>query len=327
MSTKGFSAPWLKVSVPDDMSKPDLFIEPGLGTSGLGYRVGMSHKECLSIVTPESVRESKNKIVLREAIVIPEDTSDLGRSYSVEDSAYCVSGVFSGSRFIEYAVVSIPLVGMMNDDLGAKVVSVTGTRGVKYDKFASVFDEQKFVTLLREVQYKGFVSLLFGKHGDLQGKTFGIPYLGGYNVHQTLKRGYGSVVEGLINHVQAPHECDYIEAWSVASLVSSFPFPLSVDQSATRGERKKIRVGFNDDDARRHFYPLYNIGRDEFSAGGAIGVAVGWSFAGYSSRLHKASEFVLKTCRNIECPEIQYRTDIFEKLSQRWGEIKGLVQS
>lgn len=312
-TVKSFSAPWLGLS-----SK--VFLEPSLGTSGLGYYVGVTEKESLGIFTWGQVNDIKDKVILRDTVVIPETTGDLISQNLVEDWAYGVSVIFSDGKFGEYTTVSIPLVGLMNDNLGAKVISGTATRGIKHDRFAPMLEDHKLRALLTELKYRGFVTLMFDYHGNLRAKLLGLPWYGHYTISSLVKKRGCGTGERIKRYVERPMDCEFVEAWSVGVLLSCFPFP-----AVSHGTDPRL-VSFNDD-ALKHFYPLFDVRRGNETTSNVLGVAVGWSFEGYSSRLHKACEYVSKTCKNIWCPEVQYRTDLCEQFSKQWGEIKDQVQS
>jgi hypothetical protein len=204
--------------------------------------------------------------------------------------------------------VGIPLDRLMVGGLGPKIDVGYASR---YIKESSIFDRPGLNGLLEALRFRGWVSIEVDSStgGIVQLYTWAHP-IGMYNILEGIP---GSMSEWFMS----PFGVRLTESWVVSVLISRYPFPHSLE-----GER--VVLDGISTSTERHYW-LY--GPEEFkrslsTTSTVLGIATGWD-----RFLARATEFMVDKLNQLNVPDIQYRTDIFDVASRIWKTARenGLV--
>lgn len=208
---------------------------------------------------------------------------------------------FDGEHLQEQVVLSLLLNGSSGEGLGADVV--TGSV-MKFLRKLSWYNEEKLVTLLQEMGFKGFVTLEC--EGLRVRRIFlGIPNLAAFGLVEKL-------IEPFHTFDDFEKVPSFNESWTAALLITAFPFPYN--DRKTEFEVKGIHRG-----VLRHFWPFEKkvSGESYISSDNAVGVvtAFEWDLSALERRL-------MTTCENITFPQKQYRMDVKRTIERKLGRVE-----
>lgn len=211
---------------------------------------------------------------------------------------------FDGEWWSQQTLLGIPLLTMMNDNLGEVTETGLVCKFVNSDRLNALFANAGLVSLLMKMKHRGFVTLFLGRDLGVLKLRLG-PGIGLFNV---LEGFNGPILDLLLRGGPL------LESWSVSIVVSRYPFPF--DET---GERLYFEAG---NPAEKHlwFYGLEGFRRSFFTDRTKVCVASAWA-----RTLGDACNRVYRTCRELNIPKKQYRTDAFKQASLVLGMISGKV--
>ena len=199
-------------------------------------------------------------------------------------------------------ILSIPVWGMMNQDLGKRVCTGVGMRYVDESPLKELFLHELLNELLKTQKHTGFVSIGIDVKGNPLSVSYGIPHNGNLVVLEGCK-------QRLSEFFSNPSRL--MESWAIGILVSRYPYPMSV--SSKRVFVKGIRPA-----TKKHIYtPLVVNERNSFyTDSSVIGLCTAWD-----KRLIDTNKRALGFCNSLEIPEKQYRTDLNQSIQHTWAEL------
>jgi hypothetical protein len=211
-----------------------------------------------------------------------------------------------GNEWITEPLVIIPIYGMFNDNGGKDVLSGAASRVLKCDKIDNFFDviKQSFVS------YDGACTVGFSNDLRITHLAKGIPewlYANVLNAHRN----------GVSDFFDDPSEGYFFSGcWTIGILISRFPYPFVE-------ETEEVAIRFKRDLLRR----VWDFGWDRHKGGflfrkTKLGIVTTYS----NESLKKANELGVITCRNIEAPMKQYRTDLDQEAGRRWAAIHSSLE-
>jgi hypothetical protein len=204
----------------------------------------------------------------------------------------------------EQLVLSIPIVGMMNDGLGAQVQVGAATKFISFPSVEGLFEHPGLIELLRVLKHNGLVSI-YACGKDVVRLSVGLGGMVGYNFLEYI---VGKLSDWFVDPKRL------YEAWAISNLVSRFPYPQA------RAEYPTEEIKGLTESIERHFWlkDFRVIRKTPYATGGEIGVA-----SAYSPKVWEASERVLRTCRNISVQQVQYRTDLCVYVQHAYENLAG----
>lgn len=218
----------------------------------------------------------------------------------VHDVRYIISRWFD-TDFSEQMLISLPIYGKFNDNLGDEVVSGIGARYIKEDFFSSYFENNELIKFLTQIKHRGFVSLEFVGR-QIVSVHLGIPHFGIYNAFQGV---YIDLAIWLSN----PQPL--LESWSLSLLVSN---EHSVEGTRVpTNELLERRVWWLTESHKKDFVHTRNS---------QVAVVSGWG-----SQPRAAQQRVLDICRRLQVPGKLYRTDVASQVEKRFEEVVALLEA
>jgi hypothetical protein len=228
---------------------------------------------------------------------------------SDKEPLFFLSKYFDES-FHPQVVLGIPLPGLMNGNLGPKV---SGGCAIRYltgnDKAESYYNSTELELLLKNCNYKGFVSFLIDSEGVPSGIILGVPYYGLY-----------AILEGLLCEISEffknPHEKLFSETWAVSIAVSKYPYPF-------KHEARSLVIKDVPFSMEKHFWFNNDVKRikESFHSNKTlIGIATAWDHT-----LKEAAGRALVSSWALNVAEKQFRTDIPKSCGYRVPLIKKVL--
>lgn len=210
-----------------------------------------------------------------------------------KDMRFYVTRVFDGQEFMQQWIVGVPFRTLFSMDLGAKkdVGSVLVSVNPSEELFESL-SAQKFLTWLRDREYKGLLSWAFDQDRKVCGLCTGLPGFGLYALMEMLR-------QPIVSFLTSP--TGIRECWSAAVLLSKAPWPFGTSVA-------NDRIGPVTDDCEKHLWTFDRLdgSRSLTTRQGRIAVATAWS----SESLNNVQKRILRTCFDLKFDEKQFRTDI-----------------
>ena len=197
--------------------------------------------------------------------------------------------------------VGVLVSGLMNEGLGPEIPA--GFGGL-YKRVGEVW-KPDLANLLREMKVRNFVTLGLTRDLQVTGFQTGVPFPGLF-----------CVLEGfpcrIVEWFQKPREL--LESSTISVTLSRHPFP-------HQGKDERVSVGGLSPAVQRHFWmPFVSKHRKGyFTESTLIGVATGWA-----KTFGEANSRALTSCRSIEVPLKQFRTDVGAVIRQSFTQL-GLI--
>jgi len=213
----------------------------------------------------------------------------------------CVSKWYDPfAGWMDQLVVSIPVMGMMNDDLGADVLSGMALRYIDQSPLGELFDNELLEMTLKQSKHTGFVSIGITPEGLACSVCFGIPWGG----NLVVLEGCG---QRLAEFFSCPERL--MESWAVGLYVTRHPYPF-----ATVGERAHVE-GLGRSTAKHIYTPHVTQYRNSFYTDNTmIALCTSWD-----KRLIDANKRVLSLCGKITVEGKQHRTDLNSAVQRTWA--------
>lgn len=200
-------------------------------------------------------------------------------------------------------MVGIPLVGLMNENLGPEVSMGCAMRFIDSIGLRSVFENQTLTEMLRKMSYRGFVTMTYGEPG-VQSMQTGIPFGGIFAVMESVK---GKVSEWLVNPGRL------LESWICALRLVRYPFPYT-DRAQSTAVNTNAEV-----DKHLWLEDVVQVRKVNYTESTSVGYVTGWH-----QMLGEAAWRVLRTVRNVGLEGKMYRTDLAQVATEVYSR---LVQS
>ena len=197
-------------------------------------------------------------------------------------------------------IVSVPLMGLMDEGKGAVVCTGTALRYIDESPLKDRFDDELLTEILKQQGHTGFVSLGIDSEGAPHSVEFGIPCYGNLVVLEGCR-------QRLSEFFTNPSRL--LESWAVGLLITRYPFPLKQSASRafieglSRSMRKHLRTPFVTEH-RHSFYTDSTI----------IALATTWD-----NRLIDANKRAVSLARTLKVEEKQYRTDLNTATQEKWA--------
>ena len=204
--------------------------------------------------------------------------------------------------------MGIPVRGLMNENCGMAATSAIWMVGLQDERNEDIgrlnglFMQPLLVDTLTHMGYSGFVSIMLSEDGGVFGVQTGMPKLGFCAIAENIK---GKLSE----FGTQPLEVIVRNSWGLASILSRYPFPFKEGGGdiPLEGLSPAVEKHFWVNRGRRYKGTFYT--RETL-----LGIASAWGLSPNESESR-----VLRTCRAIEIPLRQYRTDLVSAL---WGRLK-----
>jgi hypothetical protein len=212
---------------------------------------------------------------------------------------------FDGEWWSTQTLLGIPLLTMMNDNLGEARETGLVCKFVNSDKLNGLFSNAGLVSFLMKVKHRGFVTITLGQ--DLG--VLSIKLGAGIGLFNALEGFSGPILDLLLKGGPL------LESWSVSIVVSRYPYPLY--EVATE------RLYFKDGNpAEKHlwFFGLEGFRFSFYTERTKVCVASAWA-----RTLGDACNRVYRTCRELAIPKKQFRTDAFKQASMVLGMVSGRI--
>jgi hypothetical protein len=250
----------------------------------------------------DATKDEGQHFHIRDAIVEPEFLTNMGIACELgnDQPEYWLTRVLTKSGWVDQTMIGLPVLGTMQYNLGPRVCVGSASRFIPYD--APVFNNDKLVELLRNWGHIGPVSIIYNKDDKIKWVQTGVPFYGWYEL-LTAVRGR------LADWFNKPEQRLY-EYWTVAILLSRFPFPVT-----GQPELPPVLIESLTPEIERWFWLFEHrmIRRALYSVRPTIGVAVNWS-----KSLREACSMALASCWAIRVEDKQFRTDFIEELRPRY---------
>lgn len=215
-----------------------------------------------------------------------------------DDIVYVLSKWFD-NNFSDQTLISLPVFGRHNDNLGEDILSACGSRYMIEEHMSAMFDREELIEFLELSKHVGFVSMEF-RNVEFVGLHLGIPFLGIYNAFQ-------GVYIDLATWLSNPQPL--LESWSLSLLVST---EHSVEGTRVpTNELLERRVWWLTESHKKDFVHIRSR---------ELAVVSGW---GLSPRA--AQQRVLDICRRLEIPGKLYRTDVASQVEKRFEDVVQLL--
>lgn len=262
---------------------------------------------CLT-ATPVIDKEKKYPKIIGGHLDIPQQTLPALRYItSPGPEEFIVFKWFNG-EWMDQTLIGIPLVGMMNGDLGKDLSAGLASRYIENDKIYGLFHREELEGMLREMNYTGFVSICVRMNNGsplVVRLILGVPFCGMLNALEGVSGKLSSFLTDPFNN-------PLLESWVAGIVLSRFPFPFQI-------ETERVFINGLTPEVEKHFW-TFNVGsfrKSFFTESTIIGYATSWS-----PMLNEANRRTLRTCKTIKVEFKQYRTDLAFMLSRKWAKLK-----
>jgi len=272
--------------------------------------VGLREKPELLITDTEAPESYKGPVVGRDWSIpsLVLEAMDIVVDPSLRVNL--VVGKWLDQEWRHQTILGIPVYGMMNENLGAQACAGLGTRFVRSTQFDDLFNNEELLSTLKAMQYNGFVSFSLSLSLDtnslfkIVSVQTGFPFHGLFNALEGIS---GRTVEYFTGE-----KTTLKESWVMGLLLSRWPYPQNV---STRSIISGVTT-----DMEKHLW-LFGVERFKNSIY-TDNTKVGWVTA-WSPTLTEANRRVLRTARNIDFEDKQYRTDLSSEVAMIWHQLQG----
>lgn len=202
-------------------------------------------------------------------------------------------------------IIGIPLVGLMNENMSASVPTGVAMRYVTNSPVEKWHHLDKVTDAISKLAFTGFVTICFTITSDdvrpVSIQT-GIPFNGLYPIFEGAP---GRISDVLIDPSLLR------ESWVVGLNLTRYPWPL-VESS------ERVYINGLSDSVTRHFWMPFvtTYRKNAFSDHTFIGMATAWS-----QHLAEANRRAQRTCRTIDLPQKQFRSDLTTWAQLTWGRL------
>lgn len=245
--------------------------------------------------------EAETLVKIKAPAIVERDEVDAEK---IEGSQkFGLATFYDGEGYVGGLHLIIPLEGLANDNLSAKVVCGSVINPVDTPKLL----ESQITDALGDLRhmcqstgYKGFVFIQFADT-TLTHIGFGLPWWSQYAIFEQIGK------TKISTWMQSGGQL--LPSWAVASVVSLWPWP-------EQNRSVKIRGIENiDNELEKHFWACGSVNKGIMqTAGGVLGVATSW----HAVHLHAACSYAQYTCAKVEIEGVQYRTDLNHAFSGAW---------
>lgn len=182
----------------------------------------------------------------------------------------------------------VPLVGLMNEGLGAPVEVGWVGHPSKDSCLFEHFHNPVLGEIFKKFEHRGFVTIRTTREGVVECHT-GLPRWAGYAAGEGVKGGLAEWCE---------KPSPFLDSWTAALLVSRWPWP-----AEAKGDEAEVGSPL---EAERHVWRLgrANAWTEARTKRTEVLVVSSWA-----KDLSEATWRALRTCRNLTLPCKQYRTD------------------
>jgi len=197
--------------------------------------------------------------------------------------------------------VGVLVSGLMNENLGPEIPA--GFGGI-YKRVGEVW-KSGLANLLREMKVRNFVTLGLTRDLQVTGFQTGVPFPGLF----CMLEGFPCRI---VEWFQKPREL--LESPTISVTMSRYPFP-------HQGKDEKVSVEGLSPAVQRHFWAPYvnHHRKGHFTESTLVGVATGWA-----KTFGEANSRALTSCRAIQVPFKQFRTDVGAEVRNLFTQL-GLI--
>jgi hypothetical protein len=201
-------------------------------------------------------------------------------------------------------IVGFPLEFFMDGGLSIRQDTGMACRFVDSPSLRNLFENETLENTLRESRHCGFVTI--GLTADLLVKSIqtGVPNRGFFNALEGVQ---GKITDYIIGK-----ESRLLESWTTNLLLTRYPFPF-------KQVSERVFIRNLTQDIEKHFWLFHGVGHRKslYTDSTSIGVATSWS-----PTLSEACRRSIRTLRNIDIPNKQFRMDLVRVAGERWGAVK-----
>lgn len=210
------------------------------------------------------------------------------------------------TKFLDQLMLSIPLIGLMNENLGPKIPVGSISRFLNPYPLGETLCYRGVEDILKEWRWNGFVSACMSRE-KIHRIELGIPYGAIFNAMENAK--------GKLSEWWSGEKGELREEWTVSQLISRTPFPYKIE---VHPELEMAEIKGLTKNVEKHLWLLEHkeIRGVVYSTSSRVGYASSWG-----RDLEDASFRCLLTCRNVEVQGKQYRTDLERQGSLQLDEL------
>ncbi len=220
---------------------------------------------------------------------------------------YSIVRIFDGRGFREQTFLLLPFIGSMSEGLGFPCSMGCCIKPIHCPLW---LNEERLVDFLHQSSFRGFVTMEIGGV-EVQKITLGIPYLGAFAL---MERWPGT----LMSFDRLEDSMQIREAWMIANLVASYPFPYNSD-----GTDKGVLVDGVTEKLLKHFWPFARRGvmKNQYtSVDCVLGVATAWEQG--TGAISRMTERLSWTCSNLIAPMKMYRIDLGATIHRKMDAVR-----
>ena len=214
---------------------------------------------------------------------------------------------FDGVDWRPQTLVGVELQHLLSGDLGPLEHAGMAIRPVERTKVNEVYEEGRFISLLRQCEYRGFVTVRFNLPREV-GDVISIRSVDLSAPDYALAH----VIEGCKERTMdyfVTEGARLFDSWTTSLVLYRWPYPQD-----SHGAVKQLQpVHGLTNDVLKHFWPIdidmYRKARN--TTGGLLGVASAWN-----EDLRQACNRVIHTLMNLEVEGKFYRVDLLRRA--RW---------
>jgi len=230
--------------------------------------------------------------------------------FDKEDVDFFVIKRLDNEVFDYQTIVGIPLLRLMNNNLGPKAEMGSCFRFIQDSPLSDLFRSPSLLSVLNKMGYKGFVVFKCSFRGgdkksfSITGIELGLPYFLFYSIIESIP---GRVAD----FFKTPSRL--MESWVSSLVVSVFPYPVH------RG--KRVTMECPEEGMLRHFWMPYvtRYERSLYTDHTLVGVATAWA-----TELEDSVKRALVTCRSLNVEFKQYRTDGLSYVREKWCHLRDM---
>lgn len=278
-----------------------------------GENIEVAHDDVPDAVIASGTLEYLNhldKKVIGRPCMLPDDIfRDLFPFPWVEKDLEDTKGFitlryFDGVNWRPQTLIGVELQHLLSGDLGPLEHAGMALRPVERTKVNEVYDEERFISLLRQCEYRGFVTVRFNLPQDvgdvisIRSVDLGAPP---YTLAHIIEGCKGRTMDYFLTDGEM-----LFESWTTSLTLLRWPYP----QEATTSN---AQVHGLTNDVLKHFWPIdidmYRKARN--TSGCLLGIASAWN-----EDLRQACNRVLHTLMNIGVDGKFYRVDLLRRA--RW---------
>ena len=202
----------------------------------------------------------------------------------------------------EQMIVSIPIYGMMNEGMGAPVLTGVALRFIDNSPLQELFLNDLLEETLRQQKHTGFISINITEMGHPCGISYGIPNGGNLVILEGCK-------QRLAEFFTCPERL--MESWAVGLFMTRYPYPFT-------HQTENVHVDGLDRSMNKHIYtPFIKQYRNSYHTDNTmIALCTSWD-----KRLIDANKRALGLCNKISVPLKQHRTDLNCSVQHIWARL------